>query len=137
MLSPERNPNSIGWEQLIWEETPYPGVSVSRIAEQPNPDNKGLPLYTLMAVQVDPEGSIPLHRHNREEGWLEIITFPTGGKFIIQTTDRLEVSGDNPISLQLGPGDPFGLKNNNHIPLRFYSRMQPGFTGYAEIEELS
>lgn len=132
MFSPERDPNSVDLQQLPWEETPYPGVSIARIAEQ-------LPLYTLMAVKVDPGSSIPLHRHNREPGWMETITFPKGGNFVIQRDDNLQAVSENaPVSLELGPGDAFGLTNNNLLaPLYFYSRMQPGFTGYAEIEEIS
>lgn len=115
---------------IDWEQTPYTGVFISLIDQTPE--------STLMAVRVEPGRTIPLHRHQREAGWTEIITFPRGGNLEIYRLDASEiVLTDQSVVVKIGPGEAFGLTNRDLSErLFFYSRMQPGFIGYEEIEEI-
>lgn len=124
---------------IDWEQTPYEGVSISLIDEEPDPNNPKIPRYTLMAIRIEPGSTIPLHRHKREPDWTEIITFPRGGNFEIYRIGASEiVLNDNPMVLRISAYEAFGLTNKNLLErLFFYSRMQPGFTGYEEIEEVN
>lgn len=125
------------WEKLAWQEAPYPGVFISLLDEKSNPENPKVPLSTLMAVRVDPDCSIPLHRHNRELSWREVLTFPASSYFEIYRIGGLEqVSNTTSLTLTIGAGEAFGLKNLNLRPLFFSSEMKPGFSGYEEIEEI-
>lgn len=128
----------IDWQQTDWQQTPSVGVFISLIHKEPDSEDPHIPKYTVMAVRVDPQTSIPLHRHIREHNWIETLTFPQGGNFEIHRTGGLETfSGTNPITIKIGAGEAFGLKNNNSKEaLYFVSRMEPGFTGYEEIEEV-
>lgn len=131
------NPQLSDWEKLAWQETPYPGVFISLIAQEADPQNPRIPKYTVMAVRVDPGCHIPLHRHNREPGWQETLTLPGGGGLEITSGETSQVIlTDEPVTLSIETGEVFGLKNNGLGELYFYSRMQPGFTGYGEIEEI-
>lgn len=137
MSKAELNLQPSDWERLSWQETPYPGVFVFPLHEEPNPKSTRVPLSTLIAVRVNPGCSIPLHRHNRESSWREILTFPKNTSFEIYRIGGSEqVSNSIPLILVIGAGEAFGLKNNGQRPLFFSSEMQPGFTGYEEIEEV-
>lgn len=137
MSQEKPNPSIPDWEKLIWQEAPYPGVYVSLVHEEPDPENPRVPLSTLMAVRVDQGCSIPLHRHNREPSWREVLTFPESSYFEIYRIDGLEqVLNTAPLTLAIETGEAFGLKNLNLRPLFFSSEMKPGFSGYEEIEEI-
>lgn len=128
----------IDWEQIVWEKTPYEGVFIFRLDEQPDPRNSTIPKYTIMALKVDPTFSIPLHRHKREPKWRETLTFPKGGNFEIKGADgSTKISGNPEFTIVVFANQAFGLTNRGSEPLFFYSRMQPGFTGYQEIEEIN
>lgn len=126
------------WEKLPWQETPYPGVFISLLREEPSPKNPKVPLLTLMAVRVDSGCSIPLHRHNRELSWGEELTFPPGSNFeIYRIRSFKRISNATSLTFTITAGEAFGLKNNGQRPLFFSSEMKPGFTGYEEIEEIN
>lgn len=126
------------WEKIVWEQTPYSGVFICKTEEKQNPNNSTMPLYTLMALKIESEAKIPLHKHNREQGWIETITFPNGGKFEIENNQELKkIETKDPFIIIIKAGEIFGLKNIDPLqPLYFLSKMEPGFTGYAEIEEI-
>lgn len=127
----------LDWEKIAWEPTPYRGVFIFRLDEESDSDNPKIPKYTIMALKVDPNCSIPLHKHNREPGWTETLTFPKGGNFEIKGTNgSTEISGNHEFTIVVSANQAFGLRNENPKPLFFFSRMEPGFTGYAEIEEV-
>lgn len=137
MSAKEGDCPSVDWEETPWEATPYNGVFVWRIKEEPDPDNPNVPKFTVMAVKVEPGKSIPLHRHNRKPGWEENLTFPQGGEFEIQRGGGLEtISTATLFAITIRPLEVFGLKNNSQKVLYFLSNMKPGFTGYQEIEEV-
>lgn len=127
------------WENIPWEPTPYEGVFTRKIKEKPDPSNPNIPLLTVMAVKMEPKAKIPLHRHNRGEGWTETIVLPTGGWIEIHNGNGFEqqmrIKG---LFLKtVKAGEIFGLKNMDPFkPLYFFSTMKPGFTGYKEIEEI-
>lgn len=128
----------IDWEQIVWEKTPYEGVFIFRLDEQPDPRNSTIPKYTIMALKVDPTFSIPLHRHKREPEWREVITFPRGGNFEIKGANgSTKISGNHEFTTVVSANQAFGLRNTDTKPLFFYSTMKPGFTGYDEIEEIN
>lgn len=136
-MPPGQGLRHVYWEKIPWEKTPYDGVFVYSIKEEPDPGNPSIPKFTVMAVKVEPGKSIPLHRHNREPGWRETLTFPQGGEFEIKREGDLEtISGNKPVTLTIRPREIFGLKNNSPEALCFQSNMKPGFTGYQEIEEI-
>lgn len=124
------------WEKLPWQETPYPGVFLSLLNLKPNPQNPKIPLSTIHAIRIDPESSIPLHRHKREPEWLETFYFPA--------TCDLEISGTlgtervlTPLTFSIDTYEIVKFTNRNNTPLYFTSSMNPGFTGYQEIEEIT
>lgn len=126
------------WERLPWETTPYKGVFIHKIKEKPDPANPDIPLFTIMALKIEPKSAIPLHRHNRETGWTETIALPNGG--FIETENGREskqVKTENLFTVVIRAGEIFGLKNMDPLnSLYFFSTMKPGFTGYQEIEEV-
>lgn len=125
------------WEKIVWEPTPYEGVFISKIEEESDPNNPNIPLFTVMALKIEPEGSIPLHRHKREPEWREIITFPKGGNFEIKGINgSMAISGNQELAITISANQAFGLRNRDSKPLLFHSTMKPGFTGYEEIEEV-
>lgn len=133
----EKNPPYLEWELLPWEPTPYNGVFVSIIAQEPDPNNPNVPKYTQMAVRVDSGSNIPLHIHNRDKNWQETITFPQGGTFTLRKSGLTEdVSTADLTTLTIAAREIFGLVNRGTKPLYFYSKMKPGFTGYGEIETI-
>ncbi len=132
-----KNLPKLDWEKIKWEKTPYEGVFIFRVDEESDPDNLKVPKHTIMALRVDPTFNIPLHKHKREPEWREVITFPRGGNFEIKRIDSLEtIVNTKKFTVEVLPNQAFGLKNNDSKPLFFYSRMEPGFTGYEEIEEI-
>lgn len=135
MSAKEGDCSSVDWEETPWEKTPYDGVFIYRIDEEPDPDNPSTPKFTVIAVKVEEGKSIPLHRHNREVGWRENITFPQGGEFEMQIGESLKTVADRArLAVTIKPDEAFGLRNNDSKPLYFRSEMTPGFTGYQEIE---
>lgn len=125
------------FEQISWEPTPYKGVFVSITDQEQDPNNLNVPKYTLMAIRVNSGSNIPLHRHNRDTDWQETITFPQGGTFTLRKSGLTEeVSTTNQTTLTIAAQEIFGLENLDTEPLYFYSKMEPGFTGYEEIEEV-
>lgn len=137
MSQEKLNSASLDWEKIAWEKTPYEGVCIFTVDEENDPNNPKVPKYTVMALKVDPNYSIPLHKHNRESGWRETLTFPKGGNFEIKGVDSSKkIASIKKFIVKVLPNQAFGLKNNDSKPLFFYSRMQPGFTGYKEIEEI-
>lgn len=126
------------WEKIPWEKTPYQGVFIFRVDEERDPDNLNVPAYTLMALKVNPNHSIPLHKHNRGPEWTETLTFPEGGSFEAKGINgSIEISGNNEFTITIHANQAFGLTNRSPKQLFFYSRMKPGFTGYQEIEEIN
>lgn len=133
----EKNLPELDWKKIKWEKTPYKGVFVYLIEAVADPNNSTVPKSTLMAVRVDPTSVMPLHRHRREKGWKETLTFPTGGNFDIKSMGSIKrISGREKVVFSLAAFEAFGLKNNSSKPLFFYSKMIPGFTGYQELEEI-
>lgn len=123
------------WEKLPWETTPYPGVFLFKLDEEPDPANPDVPLFSVFALKVDPGSLIPPHIHKREPGWLETLTFSESGdcKILrIGSSERILT----PSTLTIKPYEPFGLENYGLQHYHFTSRMVPGFTGYQEIEEV-
>lgn len=132
------NPPLPDWEKVAWQQTPYRGVFIHEVEEVQNPNNPSIPLYTVMALKIKSGAEIPLHRHNRELSWTEVITLPNGG-WLETKRDRKgrKIKTKNPFTIVIKSGEFFGLKNiHPSKPLYFYSRMEPGFTGYEEIEEV-
>ena len=129
----------LDWEKLPWEQTPYQGVFIHKVEEKLDPLNPGIPLSTVMALKLNPNAIIPLHRHNREAGWAETIILPNGGWFETKSDqESKEINTKDSITIIIKAGEIFGLKNiHPSKPLYFFSRMQPGFTGYGEIEEVT
>lgn len=136
----EKKPASfyIEWEKIAWEKTPYKGVFLCKIEEKQDPNNPNIPLYTVLALKIDSGAEIPLHRHNRELSWKETIILPNGGWFETKNDQETkQVKTENPFTIIIKAGEVFGLKNiKPSKPLYFYSIMEPGFTGYKEIEEI-
>lgn len=135
----QEKPNAIpDWEKIIWEQTPYTGVSIYKVKEKLNPSDPDIPLYSIFALKIEPRRIIPLHRHNRKLGWTETITFPIGGKFETGNEQGFKpVDAKNQSEIVIHAHEIFGLKNIDPLqPLYFLSKMEPGFKGYAEIEEI-
>ena len=130
---------SLNGEKIVWEKTPYQGVFIYKIEEKQDPNNPNVPLFTIMALKLQPRAIIPLHRHNREPGWTETVTLPNGGWFETKSDQESEkIKTKKPFTIVIKAGEFFGLKNIHPFkPLYFYSRMEPGFTGYEEIEEVN
>lgn len=128
----------LDWEKLAWEKTPYEGVFIFLVDEKSNPSNPKVPKYTVMALKVDPNCSIPLHKHNRESEWTETLTFPKGGWLKTKNDQKpKQIKTKSPFTIIIKAGEIFGLKNTDPLQsLYFFSTMKPGFTGYAEIEEI-
>ena len=127
----------LDWEKLPWEQTPYQGVFIHKVEEKLDPLNPGIPLSTVMALKLNPNAIIPLHRHNREAGWTETITLPNGGDIETKGLNGItNISTVNQHTIVIGPKEVFGLTNKSNKPLYFFSRMEPRFTGYQEIEEI-
>lgn len=126
------------WEDIPWEPTPYKGVFLHKAEEKPDPSNPDTPLLTIMALKVEPQAIIPLHRHNREAGWTETIILPDGGWIEAKNgQESKQVKTKDSFTIVIQAGEIFGLKNMDPLkPLYFRSTMKPGFTGYAEIEEV-
>ncbi len=134
----QKNYSSLpGWEKIKWEQTPYRGVFIYKIEEKKDSSKPSIPLYTIMALKVEPEAEIPLHKHNREPGWTETITFANGGEFETRNDRKSrKIKTKKPFTIVIQAGEIFGLKNMDDLQsLYFFSRMEPGFTGYGEIEE--
>jgi len=124
------------WETISWRETPYKGVFLSKIEEEFYPKTK-IPKCTVMALKIDPNCLIPRHIHKRESNWQETITLPEGGNFeILDRGGSKKVSTKHQFSKTVRAREVFGISNLDATPLYFYSRMEPGFTGYDEIEEI-
>lgn len=138
MLQKKQNLPLLDWKKIAWEQTPYGGVFLSKIEEKQDPNNPNIPLYTVMALKIESGAEIPLHRHNRELGWTETITLPNGGWFETKSDQKgRKIKTENPFTIVIQAGEFFGLKNiHPSKPLYFFSTMKPGFTGYAEIEEV-
>lgn len=138
MLKERPNPPPLDWEHVPWEETPYKGVFIYKVVEESNPSDPNIPLFTIMALKLQPQAIILPHRHNRETGWTETITLPTGGWFETKNGQKSkEIKTKESLAIVIKAGDIFGLKNMDPLqPLYFFSTMKPGFTGYAEIEEI-
>lgn len=136
MLKEKPNFTLQEWENIPWEATPYKGVFLHKVEEEPDPSNPNTPLLTVMALKVEPQAIIPLHRHKRNIDWTETICLPNGG--FIETENGQEskqIKTENSFTVVIQAGEIFGLKNLDSLkPLYFFSRMQPGFTGYREIE---
>lgn len=136
---PQERPISLpDWEKIPWGETPYKDVFIHKIEEKQNPNNPTMPLYTVMALKIESGAEIPLHKHNREQDWTETIIFPNGGEFEIKSDQKFrKIRTKDLFAIVIKAGEIFGLKNADLLqPLHFLSRMEPGFTGYAEIEEI-
>lgn len=138
MLQEKPNFALLDWEKIVWEQTPYRGVFIYKVEEEQDPSNPNIPLYTVMALEIESGAEIPLHRHNRELGWTETITLPDGGWFETKSDQKgRKIKTKNPFTIVVEPVEFFGLKNiHPSKPLYFYSKMVPGFTGYEEIEEV-
>lgn len=139
VLKSERlHPQHIEWEKILWEQTPYRGVFIHKIEEELNSSNPNIPLFTVMALKLKPRAVIPLHRHNRELGWTETITLPGGSRVEIKDSrGSREINSQRSFAITIEAGEIFGLKNMSLLQsLYFVSRMEPGFTGYEEIEEV-
>jgi hypothetical protein len=124
------------WEKLTWENTPYPGVFLSKLAEECDPANPNVPLFSVFALRVGPGYSVPRHIHKRELEWREKIVLPQGGNFEILRVDGSERILNTPLDVIVKPYEVFGLTNHGLRPFFFTSNMRPGFTGYGEIEEI-
>lgn len=138
MSQEKPNFTQLDWEKILWEQTPYRGVFIYKAEEQQDPSDPNIPLFTIMALKMKPQSTIPLHRHNRKTGWVETITFPNGGWFETRfDQEGKKVKTKEPFTIIIQAGETFGIKNMDLFqPLYFFSRMEPGFTGYAEIEEI-
>lgn len=138
MLREKPNFAPLDWEKLAWEKTPYEKVFISKIEEKQDPNNPNMPLYTVFALKIESEAQIPLHRHNRELGWTETITLPNGGWFETKSGPKSnKIKTKKPFTIVIKTGEIFGIKNMDPVqPLYFFSTMKPGFTGYAEIEQV-
>lgn len=124
------------WEALPWEITPYKGVFLFKLEEEPDPSNLDVPLFSVFALKVRPGSSIPRHIHKRDPEWREYITSEEVGDFeILHAVGSEKVSGKLLVRT-IKPYEVFGVENYDFRPLYFTSRMVPGFTGYQEIEEV-
>lgn len=123
--------------QISWEPSPYIGVYVSLLVSEPDPTTPDVPKRTVQAIRVDAQSKIPDHKHNREPNWQETLTFPQGGTFTIRKSGLAEtISNTDQITIKIAAQEVFALENLGTEPLYFYSKMEPGFTGYQEIEEV-
>lgn len=131
-------PPAVEWKEIVWQQTPYEGVFISKIVEKQDPSNPNTPLLTIMALKMEPRAIIPLHRHNREAGWTEKITLPNGGWIEIKSDQEpKQIKTESLLTIVIRAGEIFGLKNmDSRQSLYFLSTMRPGFTGYGEIEEI-
>lgn len=138
MLQKKPNFAPLEWKNLDWGKTPYENVFISKIKEEQNPNKPNIPLYTVIALKIESGAKIPLHRHNRELGWTEIITLPNGGWFETKSDQKgRRIKTKNPFTITIKAAEIFGIKNMDPLqPLYFFSTMRPGFTGYEEIEEI-
>lgn len=124
------------WKRLDWQETPYPGVFLFRLDEEPDPANPNVPLSSMFAMKVNPNSSIPRHIHKRGPEWREKIVFGEPGNFEILRENGQERILNGLLVIVIKPYEVFGLNNHGAKPLYFTSSMKPGFTGYEEIEEV-
>lgn len=131
-------PQHIEGKKIAWEQTPYKGVFIHKVEEKLDSSNPNIPLFTVMELKLKPRAVIPLHRHNRELGWAETITLPGGRRVEIKDSrGSREINSQKPFDITVKAGEIFGIKNMSLLqPLYFVSRMEPGFTGYGEIEEI-
>lgn len=134
----EENLPKLDWKKIKWEKTPYKRVFIHTVEEKQDPTNPSMPLFTVMVLKIESRAEIPLHRHNRESGWTETIILPNGGWFETKSDQKgRRIKTKNPFTITIKAGEIFGIKNMDPLhPLYFFSTMRPGFTGYAEIEEI-
>lgn len=137
-MTKETNLPQTDFEQIPWEPSPYKGVYVSLLVSEPGPASADAPKRTVHAIRVEPQSKIPNHKHNREPNWQETLTFPQGGIFIFRKSELTKnVSTTHQITIKIAAQEVFGLENLGMKPLHFYSKMEPGFTGYQEIKEVN
>ena len=125
----------IDLENIILEKTPYEGIYVSSLDEEQSSITK----ITAHVVKIDPNCTIGLHYHEREEDWTEFIIFPYGGNFELLTgiNNIRSFSGKRAIYARVNSKDIYGIVNrDSDKPLFLLSIMKPGFLGYKEIKSL-
>lgn len=128
--------DNLDWEKLAWEKSPYDeGVFVCKIKEENYPNSK-IPSYTLMALKINPGCVIDRHVHDRELNWRETITLFKGANVeILNEKGSEEILAKDQFSRTVRANEVFGIRNLGKDPLYFYSRMEPGFSGYNEIKK--
>ena len=126
------------WMKLNWQKTPYEGVELCLLHREIDPKNSDVPLFTIMAMKLEPKSIVPLHIHKRDDetpAWSEALDFLHGGKFKIywknSTQDILE-----PVTTSVASRQAIGIENLDDKSLVFTSTMIKGFTDYREIETL-
>lgn len=135
MFERELEPFPVNLEGVDWQQAPYDRVFLSILDEEIDPADPTRPVFTLMALKIFPGGSIPVHRHVREDGWMETLTFPEGSQFtVLRDNGVKKVVAESRMTLTIIAGEAFGILNDSNRDLFFTSLMQPGFTGYEEIK---